>query len=194
MKKILFLIFVFFIFCHSIILAQNTKEEKTEKASTTLEKFFTKKGNLIIKDFYRLGDISCKYGGKMELNAIVVYEPHQENQKIKGFKIEISKEESYGENSNISFLDFDESKSLSDAVGYMISLIEKWKDINKEYTEVIFSTKGDFQIGFYQEGVKQGFFSSSGYIGKVWCSFSSIQDLTSVKNMVDKGLQLLTKK
>lgn len=88
----------------------------------------------------------------------------------------------------------DEMESLSKALQYMISLSAKWKDTKKAYTEIIFTTKGDFNLGFYQQGTEQSAFSSSGYIGKASCFFSSMQDLSSVKSIVDKGLKILNEK
>jgi len=51
----------------------------------------------------------------------------------------------------------------------MITLLEKWKGIGREYTEVIFSTKGDFELGFYQKGTEVQAFSKSGVIGAASC-------------------------
>jgi len=80
------------------------------------------------------------------------------------------------------------------AIDYIVDLSVKWKDIEKEYTEIIFSTKGDFMIGFYQKGNKQAAFSSSGRIGKANCFFTSLEGLDSVKAITDKGLKLLNEK
>lgn len=76
----------------------------------------------------------------------------------------------------------------------MVNLSEKWKSTSREYTEVAFSTKDDFRIGFYQQETEQGSFSSGGYIGATSCLFPSMQALGSVKTIADKGLVLLNEK
>ena len=169
------------------------KEDKAKEPATKLEAFLAKKGRLIIKEFYDLGEVAGRYGSKIEFTALVIYEPGQESQRVRGLKIEVTEGGRY-ERSNTSFLDLEEIESLSKAIEYMVDLSAKWKDMNKEYTEVVFSTRGDFQIGFFQQGTKQVAFASSGYIGKASCFFSSMQDLSSVKVLADRGLEILREK
>jgi len=192
MKKFLIVVFCSFVILPLIASAQVKKEGEAKEPATKLEVFLAKKGKLIVKDFYKLGEVVCQ-NGKIEFSAIVIYEPGQESQRIRGLKIEVTEGGRY-EVSHTSFLDLEEIESLSKALEYMAGLSAKWQGIKKEYTEVVFSTKGDFKIGFFQKGTEQVSFSSSGYIGKASCFFSSIQDLSSVKTIVDKGLKLLNEK
>lgn len=192
MEKILIIALCVFMLTPSIVLAQSQEEGKAKEPATKLEAFLAKKGKLIVKDFYKIGELAGSYS-KIAFKALMIYEPGQESQKIRGLTIEITEGGSY-EKSNTSFLDLEEIESLSKGLEYMINLSEKWKETNKEYTEIIFSTKGDFSIGFYQNGTKQSAFSSSGYIGKVHFFFSSMKDMNSVKSIVDKGLKLLSEK
>lgn len=169
----------------------HTQEEKPKQPATKLESFLAKKGMLIVKDFYEIGHL----GKNMDIKALVVYQPGQESQRVRGLHIEVSEYlgEHLGWRSDVSFLDFEEIQSLSNAIDYMIDLSEKWKDTNKEYTEVIFFAKGDFQIGFYQEGTKQKAFASSGLIGRRASRFS-IEKLTTLKDLVDEGAAFLAGK
>ncbi|HQJ39922.1 MAG TPA: hypothetical protein PK449_00005, partial [Exilispira sp.] len=165
-----------------IASAQGENEGETKEPPTKLEAFLAKKGNLIVKDFYKLGEVAGRYGSKIEFSALVIYEPGQESQRIRGLKIDITEGGKY-ERSNTSFLDLEEIESLSKALEYMGDLSAKWQNIKKEYTEVVFSTKDDFNIGFYQIGSEQVSFSTIGYIGKATCFFFSMQDLNSVKTI-----------
>jgi hypothetical protein len=193
MKKILFIVLCAVVLISLIASGQTKEEGKTKEPVTKLEAFLAKKGKLIVKDSYDLGEVAGRYGQKIILQSMIIFEPGLESQRIRGLRIEINEGGQY-ERSNTSFLDLDEIDSLSKALEYMVSLSTKWKDENMEYKEVIFSTKDDFKIGFYQAGIKQAAFSSSGYIGKTDCFFSSIQDLSSLKSMIDKGLKLLSEK
>ena len=193
MKKFVRIVLCVLVLVPLIVSAQVKKEDKAKEPATKLEAFLAKKGKLIIKEFYDLGQMPGRYGSKVKFTALVIYEPGQESQRVRGLKIEVSEGGRY-ERSNTSFLDLEEIESLSKGIEYMIGLSAKWKGINKEYTEVVFSTKGDFNIGFYQKGAEQGAFSSSGYIGKVTCFFFSVQDLSSVKAIADRGLKLLSEK
>ena len=165
--------------CFYLVTATNSaqiKKEETKEPTTKLEAFLVTKGKLIIKEFYELGRVSGKYGSKIEFTALVMFEPGEESKRVRGLKIEITQAGRY-EKSETSFLDLEEVDSLLKAIEYLIDLSVKWKDIEKTYTEVVFSTKGDFSIGFYQQGNKQAAFSSSGRIGKASCLLTSLQDL-----------------
>ncbi len=193
MKKVFLSIGMLFFVCLPLIAHGEIKEdEKSKEPATKLEAFIAKKGKLIIKDSYEIAQISGMYGASIKLSAMLLYEPAQESQKLKGLRIEIN-EAGRIQRANVSFLDFDEGESLLKAVNYMIDLSTKWKDIDKEYTEVTFSTRGDFYMGFYQKGKGQTVYSSSGYINKAQC-FMALEDLTSMKESIEKGLALLKEK
>lgn len=190
MKKIAVTILCTLLLFPAFALAQAGKAATAKEPATKLEEFLAKKGKLIVKEFYDLGEVTGRYGSKIELKALVIYEPGQDSQKVRGLKIQVTEGGRY-EKSNTSFLDLEEVESLSKAIGYMANLSSKWKGISKKYTEIIFSTRGDFQIGFYQKGSKQAAFSSAGYIGKAGCFFASMNDLNSVKLLTDKGIEIL---
>jgi hypothetical protein len=162
------------------------------KPQTKLEAFLSSKGTLVVKDFYELGKVGG-LGSSMSMDAVVLTQPGQEDQKIRGLRVEVS-ESGRLERSNTSFLDMDEIESLSKALSYMTGLSEKWKPIEKqEYSEVQFATKGDFRIGFYQRKKNQGAFVSSGTVG-VARAFIDVQDFAKIKGFVDQGLSLLQSK
>ncbi|MEX2702326.1 MAG: hypothetical protein Q6368_004580 [Candidatus Baldrarchaeota archaeon] len=165
------------------------QEKAKREPATKLEQFLSKKGKLIIKDFRKIGVISGQYGTKIKIDALTIYEPSSEFQKIKGLRVEIQGAGKF-ETTRTSFLDMDEVESLSQAISYMIRLLEKWKDYSREYTEVIFSTRGDFDLGFYQKGTSVQGFAQSGVIGASTCYFPTSEFL-SIKNLIDKGISLL---
>ncbi len=193
MKKIIITVLCALTLIPLVASAQVKEKGNAKEPATKLEAFLAKKGKLLIKDFYELGGVAGRYGAKIKLDAVVLYEPGQESQRIRGIRVEVNGGGKY-ERSDTSFLDLEEIKSLSKAIEYMLNLSKKWKGTNREYTEVVFSTKGDFKIGFYQRGTETGAFSSSGYVGQVTCFFTSPRDLISVKDIVDRGLKLLSEK
>ena len=167
-------------------------QQQTQKEpATKLEQFLAKKGKLIIKDSHEAGVLKGQYGTKITVDALTIYEPGKEADKIRGLRIEVY-EGGRLERSDISFLDMDEVESLSQAITYMITLLEKWQGMNREYTEVIFSTKGDFKLGFYKKGSEVSSFSKSGVIGAASCYFQT-NDLSQLKAIIDKGTSLLAK-
>jgi hypothetical protein len=173
--------------------AQPSEDARPKEPSTKLESFLAQKGTLIVKDFYPLGEVNGRYNAKMKFDALVIYQPGQETQRLRGLRVEVTESGSY-DRSHTSFLDIDEIESLSKAMAYMLDLIEKWKEVSKPYTEVIFATKGDFEAGFYQEGTKPSAFSSSGYVGKTSCYLNSAQGLSSIKAIADSAMSVLSGK
>jgi len=190
MKTYLSPIFLSLFLLTTPCLPGHAQEEKPKEPATKLEAFLAKTGTLFVKDFYNLGKIRGL--GTIELKALVTYQPGQETLTIHGLTIEVT-EAGRLEFSGTSFLDLEEIESLSKAIAYMLDLSEKWKDTDKEYTEVIFLTKGYFKAGFYQKGTKQQAFASSGYIAGRTCGLS-MNDLASLKALVDQGAALLATK
>jgi len=181
--------------CCVVILFASTvgygQQQSQNEPATKMEQFLAKKGKLIIKDSQEAGVLKGKYGTKITVESVMIYEPGKEADKIRGLRIEVY-EGGRRERSDISFLDMDEVESLSKAITYMITLLEKWQGTNREYTEVIFSTKGDFKLGFYQKGTEVNSFSKSGIIGAASCYFST-SDLSDLKAIIDKGNSILAK-
>lgn len=192
MMRILIIILCAVVLTFPKTLAQIKTEDQPKEPTTKLEAFLTEKGKLIIKEFYELEKFVGKHGSIIKFSALIIYEPGEEPIKTRGLQIKITETGRY-EHSKVAFLDLEEVESLSKAIAYMLDLSLKWKDTNKEYTELIFSTKGDFQIGFYQEGTKTAGFSSCGYINKARYFFP-IKNLNSIKITIDKGIKLLSEK
>jgi len=173
--------------------AQSRLSEGIEKGepATKLEQFLSKKGRFYVKDFYNAGKVTGQYEKHISVEALIVYEPGKEVEKNRGLKIEVY-EGGPTEKSGSSFLDIEEVESLSRALEYMVSLINKFKDSNREYTEVIFSTKGEFKVGFYQKNDEFKAFCSSGLIRQSTC-FLPVDSLPNLKSVIDKGLSLAKK-
>lgn len=165
-------------------------QKQAEQPATKVEAFLGKRGRLVLKDSYDLGQISSL--GKIEMDALVIYEPGS-SQKVKGLRVEVT-EAGRLERSNTSFIDLDELQSLSEALSYMSNLAKQWNTQGHEtYTEVIYSSKGQFKVGFFQKGKENGAFFTSGSIGAV-NAFVKIADLDRLKSLVDQAISLLNSK
>lgn len=188
-KVFLLLVFLMTVSCS----AQEKPQAKTEQApATKLEAISLTKGDILVKDFYKLGKIGGRFGEKLDVNAVVIYQPGQEATRTKGLRIESQGTNEY--DNDIAFLDLEEIASLSKAISFMIDLAGKYEYVSKDYTEVEFATKGYFRVGFYQEGFKQAAYISSGYVSPTRVFLSAVSDLATLKTKVDQGLALLQEK
>lgn len=158
--------------------ARSQEPAKAEAPKTRLETFLATKGSLVVKDFYPIGSIRG-----LTLEAVVLLEPGKESQKVRGLRAEITE---YGRiaTTHSSFLDMDELAGLLQAVDYMDKLLGEWRGQKREaYTEVVFATKGDFRLGFYQKGDEQKVFASSGVVGKA-DFYAEPKDLPRLREML----------
>ena len=163
---------------------------KKDESNTQIEAFVGKRGRLMVKDSYSLGRLSDV--GNIQIDALVAYDPGG-SQKTKGLRIEVQ-EEGGLERSNTSFIDMDELQGLSQALGYMIDLSGKWNGQPHEpYTEVTYTSKGEFQVGFYQQGAKTSAYCRSGLIGTT-TAFLKLADLPKMKAFIDQAITLLNSK
>lgn len=171
-------------------VAQPAGKQQEKVASTALEAFLGKRGQMIMKEFYDLGAISSL--GRTELKAIVISEPNSAH-KIKGLKVEVQ-ESGRLERSNSSFIDLDELESLSQALAYMADAAQKWTaDGRAPYTEIIFTSKGELQVGFYESGKDVSAFCRSGSIGAATAYFN-VREMPKLKGFVDQAITLLKSK
>lgn len=192
MKRIIILSISLLLFNAVILLAQARADMKfKDEPATKVESFIIKKGQVIVKDFYDIGELK-NYQNKAVFNALIVYESSQEANKVKGLRVEISENVSGIERNNISILDKEEVESLITSIDYFIEIAKKWKDQPRDaYTEVIYSSKDNFEIGFYQNNNEQKLFISSGYISKTTIVLK-IEDLIKIKNMAERCLKIFS--
>ena len=156
--------------------------------ATKLEAFLSKVETLIVIESVDLGRVEGTYGSHVEIKAIVSYEPISANKKTSGFQVVVY-EGGRNEQRKTVFVDLDEIENVSNAAEYMISLSDKWKAVRRLNTEVAFTTRDTFRIGFSQSGYSWQGFSSGGYgVGAV-CRFNSLEDLKAVKLLIDSGIE-----
>jgi hypothetical protein len=191
MKRIALVCFLSLLFpCSQAQNRNAAPAQKKDQPGTALEAFMGKRGRMIVKDSYSIGRFSGT--GGIQMDALVIYEPNNPT-KIKGLRAEVT-ESGELQRSNTSFIDFDELESLSQALAYMADLSTKWKGQQHEpYTEIIYTSKGELEVGFYQQGTKASAFCRSGSIGSA-DAFFNLTELPKMKELVDKAITLLKSK
>ena len=156
---------------------------------TQLETFLSKKGTILVKVFHSLGTLSGTVGTSAELTALTLYEPGKESVGRRGIKIEV-KGGGRLEREHTSFLDLDEVDALVRGLDYMADATSGWAANQTDYTEMVFSTKGDFQVGFYVSEGQSHPFVASGTIGAA-NAFLGPEGLKSLRGMLAQGQNYL---
>lgn len=167
-----------------------TKPQSKEQPSTALEAVLSRHGQLVMKEFYDLAAV--KGMGRVELSALVISTPSGA-QKTKGLKIEVTEAGQF-QRENSSFLDVDELDGLSQALAYMSDAAAKWNDqSHAPYTEIMYTSKAEMQIGFFKRGADISAFCKSGSIGQATAYFK-VEQLPTLKGYVDQAIALLKNK
>jgi len=142
---------VFFLINLLIYAQAEQKEQKESK--TELEKFFSKSGVIIIREYTQTQILSGDSYTQINLQGIKSYYPG-EKEFIKGLRITITNQSKEA----IAFLDLEEVESLSKALLYIIENIKIFESY-EYYTEIEFRTKGNFEMGIFKSDNKIKFYT-----------------------------------
>jgi hypothetical protein len=188
MKGYLVALAVIFLACPpSVAMAQ--QETAKAEPKTQLERFLAKTGSIVVKVFHPLGNIPGLYSTSADLSAVVLYEPGNEAKRTRGIKIEVKGADRLTRE-HTSFLDLDEIDALLKALDYMGKVMTQWTGTPRDYTELIFSTRGDLQVGFYLKDGKIQEFVLSGTIGAATAYLQPI-GLRTLREQLSVGRQYL---
>ncbi|HEV7520706.1 MAG TPA: hypothetical protein VGP89_06360 [Candidatus Angelobacter sp.] len=170
--------------------AAAAKQQPKDQPSTALEALLSKHGQLVMKEFYDLGTVRDM--GRVQLQALVISAPSGA-QKTKGLKIQVTEAGNY-ERESAAFLDVDELEGLAQALVYMSDAAAKWDgQSHAPYTEIIYTSKSEVQIGFYRKGSETRAFCKTGSIGTA-TAYLKMEQLPTLKGFVDQAITLLKSK
>src|ERR1017187_5740513 len=152
---------------------------------TKLEALLSARGTVVVQEGYALGNV-----GPVSVQAIVVSEAGQQEPHLRGLRVDVVDATGRSDPASVSLIDMDEIARLSRALVSMVDLASAWKLVDKPYTEVHYTTKGDFVVGFSQRKQDQSAFISSGP-ARAATTLADIQALTQLKDMVQTAQGLL---
>ena len=179
------LLFVLLILFMSNAEAKPPSSLKKEP-KTKLEAFQAQTGAVIIKGYSNIGRISAL--GSIEVTAME-FTDASTGRKQKGIVIEI-KESNRFENSDRSFVDYDEIETLLKGIDYISKVTANATNLSE--FEATYKTNGDFKLTTFSNS-RTGKISAavrSGYIRPA-TSFISLQQLSELKSLIVKAKQKL---
>jgi hypothetical protein len=169
----------------------SAQEKSAIEPTTKIEKFVARRGQLIIKDFYKVGNIDDMFKDHLELTCLVFsVGSTMQSEKVFGVKFTRPGMVNYESEVN-SFLDFDETNALSNSLNYMIKLSKDMATEDIEYREVIYETRGGMRVGFLQEGKKQTAFVEVGGLIRGKNVFLNIDDLSNLLTNINTAMNKL---
>lgn len=150
-----------------------------EDGTSRIKEFQSRKGTLIIKEFFEIGTVKGQYGSDLEFSVLRLTSPSG-GVPLKGLKLSSSKKSSYSTDERSSLLDEEEVDALISALQYMVQIQkEKGSDKSMPYTEYIFRAKDGFEIGFMISKGEYTAFSSVGSISAI-SAFFKYADLGAI--------------
>lgn len=198
-----------------VALAVEKDVEPTISPETKIGKLISGKGALLVRDYYNMGTLD-EWNQEETFTAVISYQIGNENLKLKGLRIEIT-DRGLPPFTRRTYLDIEEVEALASTVGHMIEIVDKWKASSREaYSEVSFSSKDNFEIGFYQtpqflnfkdedrtfmdrllsrkmnSDGSRNMYMSIGYTKKAYY-FSDVLQLIKIKTILEKTLAFLNR-
>lgn len=182
-KAIIYIISILLYFTISTpIIGQEEKRPVTK-----LEEILLLKSSLIIKEIYPLGKKQLPFG--VTFDWVIVKTAGTDEISLSGLRVEIVNYSETISNKDIAVLDLEEVKDLIPSIIYMENLINQYRnEPPKTYTEVEFSTKGNFKIGFYCKGKDIKAFMSAGSI-RPTNSFFGPDKLVEIRTILEEALK-----
>jgi hypothetical protein len=110
-------------------------------------------GRLLIKSIHSLGTVPGAYNASLRLSTYRAFELGNELNCIESIHIEVV-EGGDSERSEVAILSLNEVDGLKNGVDYLLKLIAKASNHQGDYIEVVFSTKENFDLGFYVDSGK----------------------------------------
>lgn len=131
-----------------------SNKSKDEVQGTNVQRFLAQRGAVIIKETKEIGKVQGKFSHAILVSAMKVTVGQGSEQATSyGIKL-IHSDENRGTEVSV-FLDFDELEEVIDAFNFIASSSQEFKNQQREYTEVTYSTKDNAQFGFYQKEQNQ---------------------------------------
>ena len=127
-----------------------TQSNPASESGTKAQAFIARKGALVMKEFHPISTVESVYEGEMEIETLVfsVMRGHQVDRTYGVKETCRTGDEDYQQ--YVSLVDLDELPELLDGLRY---LDEKYTQLTSvgitDYTELNYSTKGLFSIGFF---------------------------------------------
>lgn len=118
-----------------------------------------------MKEMRSTAHVAPNFGATLEVSALISVRVKGSSRDITtGVKFEQA--ETSSAHGVSAFVDLDEIDELLNACTFIRSTAAGMANERRDYTEVLYSTRDDFTIGFYQDDAKQQAFVRLGTIGR----------------------------
>ena len=152
---------------------------------TALEAFLARKDGIIAKEFHFLGRVA---GARLE--TLILSQPGNPGPRPQGIRVQITAERAIP-GGDTALVDLDELDGLAKALTYMDTAISDWQGSNRDYTEMVYTTQGDLQVGFSITSGKIQTFVKIGVPGATVTAVIDPVRFSTMKDLLDQAREYL---
>ncbi len=158
---------------------EQNHQDHNRQYHSDMRRFLSMRGVLLMKEFKDIGAIRTQHYKKISLSTVILSATSPNNQVANtsfGAKFEEIDED--GDTAGNAFIDFDEIDDFISGLYFLENASKQMATQQRDYTEIIYSTKDDVKYGFFQSnGSQQAFINIKGYGDVVFLSFPQLFSL-----------------
>jgi hypothetical protein len=161
------------------------------RPATKLEIFAARTNAVLTTENYFVHAISGDNGCRVRFQAIIMYEPGQEAQKIRGMKVDIVElRQNKDERSVTLYVDFEELEPLSRAITTMLDVTQRGTALpNPIAKEVSFTTTGGLTLAMVQRNRERQLLLTHSLQPDIVCAVSQGRTITDLKTAIETAIQ-----
>jgi hypothetical protein len=166
-----------------------------ENNGTNLRNFMAHRGAIIVKEMRNIGKFAAEYNNQLEIETLILRMVREKKDNVV-YGVVLKHIDENGRDEAAVNLDFDEVDELVSAIDFIKKTSSELLGTQRDYTEVIYATKDNARIGFFQNLGSQTAFISLSTHSSIFLNILKIGDiqdlLRKAKNhLVSSGAEVV---
>ena len=184
-------IFLFLAMCFARQTFSQYPPQLIPPPATKLEMFAARTNVVLATENYFVHGISGDNGCRVRFQAIIMYEPGHEAQKVRGMKVDIVElRQNKDERSVTLYLDFEELEPLSRAITTMLDVTQRGTALpNPIAKEVSFTTTGGLTLAMVQRNRERQLLLTPSIQPDIVCAVSQGRTIADLKTAIETAIQ-----
>ena len=116
---------------------------------TNLRNFMAHRGAIIVKEIRNIGKLEAQYNAKLEVETLILRVVREKKDNLI-YGIVLKHIDEKGRDESTVNLDFDEIDELVNAIDFIKNTSNDLMGTQRDYTEVMYATKDNAKLGFFQ--------------------------------------------
>lgn len=162
---------------------------------TNLRSFMASRGAIIVKEMRNIGKFCAEYNNYLEVETLILRMVREKKDTVI-YGIVLKHIDENGRDEASVNLDFDEIDELVSSIDFIKNTSNELIGVHRDYTEVIYATKDNARIGFFQNLGSQTAFISLSSQASMFLDISKIGEVqgmlrTAKSHLVSSGAEIV---